>query len=248
MRTKVYISAPLTSSGDPQQNVAKAIEVGRELIRAGFSVLIPQLTWHVDPHAEIPHEDWMAVDIPWVLESDCVLRLPGPSKGADIEVCVATENKIPVYYSVAELMERPPLLGSPGFRAKLRALRVLHSLKATDYGSDDDPFANIRASANSGVEPWRGAWVRASDKVFRMNRYCTRGTLANEGVQDTLEDLASYCLITSLLHAEQAAPREPAADPVPLDTRTVEVPLVEPEPALNGRVDARRVAMETCGR
>lgn len=203
MRTKVYVSSPLTSSGDPQENVAKAIEVGRELIAAGFSPILPQLTWHIDPHAEIPHETWMDVDLPWVLESDCLLRLPGESKGADIEVRAANEAGIPVYHSIGDLLDNPPLLGSHEFRAKLRALRLLHAKKATDYGSDDDPFANIRASEMSGIEPWRGAWVRASDKVFRMNRYCNRGSLANEGVTDTLEDLASYCLITSLLHAEK---------------------------------------------
>lgn len=234
MRTKVYISGPLTSSGDPATNLQAAIEAHRELMQAGFAPLCPHLTLYVDPHAELPHGDWMAVDIPWVLESDCLLRLPGESKGADIEVHIATEAKIPVYHSISELLERPPLLGSQAFRAKLRALRVLHSLKATDYGSDDDPFANIRASANSGVEPWRGAWVRASDKVFRMNRYCNRGSLANEGVTDTLEDLASYCLITSILHAEQSTPKATPAEPAKPETRRDEPVTVEP--AANGQV------------
>lgn len=248
MRTKCYISGPLTSSGDPQANLQTAIEAHRELMQAGFAPLCPHLTLHVDPHAELPHDDWMAVDIPWVLESDCLLRLPGESKGADIEVCVATEAKIPVYHSISELLERPPLLGSQAFRAKLRALRVLHSLKATDYGSDDDPFANIRASANSGIEPWRGAWVRASDKVFRMNRYCNRGSLANEGVTDTLEDLASYCLITSILHeercmdimlsafAEQATPKATPAEPAKPETRRDEGQVSPAGPESNGAV------------
>lgn len=218
MRTRVYVASPMTGSGDIRTNVEAAMGIGRELIAAGFAPLVPALTHFMDPHNDIPHAAWMEVDTPWVLEADCVLRLPGVSPGADHEVRVATEAKIPVYHSIEELLASPPLLGSAEFRAKLRALRVLHSLKATDYGSDDDPFANIRASANSGVEPWRGAWVRASDKVFRMNRYCNRGSLANEGVTDTLEDLASYCLITSILHAEQAAPVE-APQPAPVETR-----------------------------
>lgn len=46
--------------------------------------------------------------------------------------------------------------------------------------------------------------------------------------------------------AEQAAPREPAAEPVPLDTRTVEVPLVEPEPQLNGRVSVAGLGRLVC--
>lgn len=202
MRTKCYISGPLTSSGDPQKNMQAAIEAHRELTRLGFSPLCPHLTLVIDPNGETPHEVWMEIDEVWVLESDCLLRLPGESKGADHEVRVAKEAGIPVYHSIDELEARPPLLGSPAFRAKLRALRVLHAKKATDYGSDDDPFANIRASETAGVEPWRGCYVRLKDKIFRMDRYCKRGSLANEGVTDTLEDLASYALICSILHAE----------------------------------------------
>jgi hypothetical protein len=247
MRTKVYISGPLTSSGDPAANLQVAIAAHRELMQAGFSPLCPHLTLHVDPNAELPHDDWMQVDIPWVLESDCLLRLPGESRGADIEVRVATEAKIPVYYSIEELFASPPLLGSQAFRAKLRALRVLHSLKATDYGSDDDPFANVRKSAECGIEPWRGCWVRAKDKVHRLDRYCTRGSLANEGVTDTLEDLASYCLITSILHAEQKQAKEPPTEPVQVEERREA--MVPTHIHSNGAaVDFARVAEDACRR
>jgi hypothetical protein len=39
----------------------------------------------------------------WLAVCDCVLRLPGESKGADAEVKFAQEIGKPVYYSIAEL-------------------------------------------------------------------------------------------------------------------------------------------------
>lgn len=39
----------------------------------------------------------------WVESCDCLLRLDGESKGADIEVSRAKELKIPVFYSIDEL-------------------------------------------------------------------------------------------------------------------------------------------------
>ena len=47
----------------------------------------------------------MEVDFPIVERCDVVLRLPGPSKGSDMEVEHAQETGVPVVFSVAELEE-----------------------------------------------------------------------------------------------------------------------------------------------
>jgi hypothetical protein len=87
-------------------------------------------------------------------------------------------------------------------------LKELHRLKSSDYGSADDPLANIRNGAEFvGIEAWRAAMVRLSDKVTRLATYCRTGSLTFEGVEDTLFDLASYSLLTLLTHRE--AKREP---------------------------------------
>ncbi len=82
-------------------------------------------------------------------------------------------------------------------------LKEMHSRKSSDYGSADDPLANIRNGAEFvGIEPWRAAMVRLSDKVTRLATYCRTGSLTFEGVEDTLFDLASYSLLTLLTHRE----------------------------------------------
>jgi hypothetical protein len=80
----------------------------------------------------------------------------------------------------------------------------LHDRKQEDYGRDSDPFANVRASEDFGVSPWVGAMIRANDKMRRIQRFAERGSLANEGVRDSLMDLAVYSIIALVLYDEQA--------------------------------------------
>lgn len=52
----------------------------------------------------ITHTEWLQIDLAWVEMADAVLRLPGESKGADMEEEHATDNMIPVFYNMEELM------------------------------------------------------------------------------------------------------------------------------------------------
>jgi hypothetical protein len=86
----------------------------------------------------------------------------------------------------------------------LDRMKSLHSSKSRDYGSEHDPLANIRNGALFvGIEPWKGAMVRLSDKVTRLATFNRTGTLTHEGVEDNLMDLASYALLALLLHREE---------------------------------------------
>jgi len=85
-------------------------------------------------------------------------------------------------------------------------LKEMHRRKSSDYGSPDgnDPLANIRNGAKFvGIEPWRAAMVRLSDKVTRLATFNATGSLTFEGVEDTLADLASYSLLSLLLYREE---------------------------------------------
>lgn len=81
----------------------------------------------------------------------------------------------------------------------------LHKKKQADYGTDGDPFANVRASGEFGIDPWLGALLRANDKMTRLKTFSQKGTLANEGVEDSLIDLANYAVISLVLWREQNA-------------------------------------------
>jgi len=84
------------------------------------------------------------------------------------------------------------------------SLKAMHARKSADYGSSTDPLANIRNGAEFvGIESWKGAMVRLSDKVTRLATYNRTGSLEYEGVEDTLLDLASYALLALLLYKEE---------------------------------------------
>ena len=86
------------------------------------------------------------------------------------------------------------------------SLKAMHASKSQDYGcpSGTDPLANIRNGAEFvGIEHWKGAMVRLSDKVTRLATFNATGRLGHEGVEDTLLDLASYSLLALLLYQEQ---------------------------------------------
>jgi hypothetical protein len=93
--------------------------------------------------------------------------------------------------------------GDPRFHALLKQIGELHDAKQRDYGTDADAFANVRGSEDWGVAPWIGAMVRATDKVRRLQTYAAKGSLINEGVEDSLMDLAVYSLIALILFREE---------------------------------------------
>lgn len=101
---RVYVAGPYTK-GDVAENVKKAIESGDILLHCGYAPYIPHLNhfWHfLKPHS---YDDWMALDVEWLMACSALIRLAGESKGADLEVELAQKLHIPVYYGVSEFLE-----------------------------------------------------------------------------------------------------------------------------------------------
>ena len=117
-RPRVYIAGPI-SKGNLQENVDRARDAARKLIKAGAAPLCPQLTVFMssntptidgsDPdnpkNTGFDHSVWIDVDRQWVQVSQAILRLPGESKGADAEVEHAVGCGLPVYFSLDGLIE-----------------------------------------------------------------------------------------------------------------------------------------------
>lgn len=99
---KVYIASPYTK-GDVAVNVKNSMDMVNILIEKGYAPFCPLYT-HFQ-HIMHPQDwsVWMELDLEWVAVCDCLLRLPGESKGADIEVEFAKDKCIPIFYSVEEL-------------------------------------------------------------------------------------------------------------------------------------------------
>ena len=94
--------------------------------------------------------------------------------------------------------------GHPRFLALLDQLRAMHLAKSADYGTADDVYANYRRTAKLGIPPSKGILIRMADKWSRIETWANGGTLKNEGVVDSLLDLASYALGAVVMIEEEA--------------------------------------------
>ena len=105
MAVVVYVASAY-SLGDKLLNVNKSLEMGDKLIKLGYVPFLPLLTHY--QHLLFPqsYEMWMKIDFEMVKRSDMLLRLPGISSGADREVALALKLKIPVAYSLEDLMQK----------------------------------------------------------------------------------------------------------------------------------------------
>ena len=97
----VYIASPYTL-GDVAVNVRRQIDAASDLLACGlipFTPLLSHFIHLVHPHS---YDEWLEYDLQWLSRCDCMLRLSGESKGADIEEAYAQKLGIPVYYSIEE--------------------------------------------------------------------------------------------------------------------------------------------------
>ena len=104
-------------------------------------------------------------------------------------------------------MAANPRSGKTEFQKVIDEITALHDKKQADYGRGEqgDPFANVRASEDFGIDGWVGATVRANDKMRRLQKAARQGpdSLKNESVEDSLMDMAVYSIIALCLFREK---------------------------------------------
>ena len=101
---KVYIASPYTR-GDIAKNVKRQMDCVNELINMGYAPFAPLMSHFQHIIHPQPYEKWLELDMEWLEQCDYLLRLPGDSKGADMEVKRAKEIGMPTFYSTNELKE-----------------------------------------------------------------------------------------------------------------------------------------------
>ena len=86
------------------------------------------------------------------------------------------------------------------FTAILQRIQETHDKKQADYGTDEDPFANITAAKELGMEPWVACVLRMNDKMMRLKAFIKKGKLENEAGEDSLLDMAVYAIIALTMY------------------------------------------------
>jgi hypothetical protein len=101
---KVYIASAYTK-GDVAINVKAQMDAANILIEHGYVPFVPLYSHFQHMAHPQPYKTWLALDLEWVKVCDCMLRLPGASKGADKEVEYAKEIGMPIFHSMDSLVK-----------------------------------------------------------------------------------------------------------------------------------------------
>jgi uncharacterized protein DUF4406 len=102
MIARIYVAGPYTK-GDVAINVRNAFEAANRLADLGFAPFVPHAThfWHMLFPRK--YEFWLDLDNQFLPLCDALLRIPGPSSGADKEVALAESLSIPVFTEIDAL-------------------------------------------------------------------------------------------------------------------------------------------------
>lgn len=94
-------------------------------------------------------------------------------------------------------------MSTSSFYGVLEEARSMHDRKNADYGLEEDPFSNVRASEDFGIPGWVGCLTRANDKMRRLQKASRGEELRNESIEDSLLDLLVYVGIALVLFREK---------------------------------------------
>ena len=103
---KVYIASPYWHE-DPairQRNVARQMETASACIDCGYAPFWPLHSHYLNERYHRDEAQWLALSCEWVKVCDVMLRLPGASRGADIESALAITLNIPIFENLTEII------------------------------------------------------------------------------------------------------------------------------------------------
>lgn len=104
----VYIASRYTADTPEEinQNVIKATEAGKALLKRGYCVIVPHsMTQAWDQGTDLTWEDFMRNCLTMLERCDAICLLEGweQSHGANMEKTFAQAHDMPIYYGVDEL-------------------------------------------------------------------------------------------------------------------------------------------------
>lgn len=95
-RPRIYVAGPY-STGDAMANIRRALSVADCLIALEAAPYVPHLSGFFDLLFPHPWAFWIEQDLQWLACCHALVRLPGLSAGAGIEVDQARRLGLPVF-------------------------------------------------------------------------------------------------------------------------------------------------------
>lgn len=91
----IYLSGPITKP-NPMHNTNTAVRIASVLLRNGYTPFVPHLCVLWDTIIPEEYTEWIRYDLRVLESCNVLVRIPGESVGADIEVAHAHLKKMPV--------------------------------------------------------------------------------------------------------------------------------------------------------
>lgn len=101
--TYIYIASPYTK-GNIDNNVHASLKAAEALIDVDLVPFCPLLYHYWDRWHHREYEYWASLGLKWLRKCDAVLRLPGDSPGAEMEIERAKSLGIDIFYSFNDLI------------------------------------------------------------------------------------------------------------------------------------------------
>lgn len=103
---RIYIAGPYSAPNarQIQINVDFAIKIGCSMIRKGWVPFIPHLSHYIwlHPDGDFAYKIWTNLDLEWLKVCDAFYYI-GSSPGVDVELKIAEEMGIPIYYKCVDV-------------------------------------------------------------------------------------------------------------------------------------------------
>lgn len=108
--------------------------------------------------------------------------------------------------------------GHPMFFDLVIEICKVHEIKNKGYGMGN-ATGNFRECERIGVPAWKGCLVRMTDKITRIYNLTSKledpeyqDAIRMESIEDTLLDLANYCLLCLILLRERNQEGDPSRE------------------------------------
>jgi hypothetical protein len=109
----IFLAGPIMGAGEEQQiHVRNAIIDAGRIRDAGYVPYVPHLNIFWDMVAPQSRDWWLTMNKEWLRHVGALVRRPGPSIGADLEVSWAQTLALPVF-DIDDFLAKRPLVDAP---------------------------------------------------------------------------------------------------------------------------------------
>ena len=96
----IFVSGPLMTGNEPEQNVLRACNIANHILESGGLAFIPHLFWHMNKNNPHPEAWWVQRDLEYMGMCNALYVFDINSNGGRREVAHAQNAGLPIFYEL----------------------------------------------------------------------------------------------------------------------------------------------------